>query len=143
MLRIAKLTDYATGLMVHLSQSPERRVSAQQLAAELDLPRPTVATLLKKLGRAGLVSSARGAGGGYLLARSPGLISVADIVVAIEGPVALTACAIADGRCEREKTCATRPHWRAINLAVRATLTAMNLTDMTAPPARMRRMVNG
>lgn len=142
MLKIAKLTDYATGLMVQLSQSPERRVSAQQLATELGLPPPTVATLLKKLGRAGLVVSARGAGGGYCLSRAPKAISLAEVVAAIEGPVMLTECALEDGRCDLERDCATRGHWRALNDTVRAAMTAMSLADM-AKPARPRRMDHG
>ncbi|MFA5081780.1 MAG: SUF system Fe-S cluster assembly regulator [Hydrogenophilaceae bacterium] len=143
MLKIAKLTDYATGLMVQLSQSPQRRVSAQQLATELGLPKATVAGLLKKLGRAGLVASTRGAGGGYSLTREPRAIALTDVITAIEGPLALTECALADGRCSLEKDCATRPHWRSINQAVQATLALMNLADMTRPPARLRRMDNG
>lgn len=143
MLRIAKLTDYATGLMIQLSESPERKVSAQQLAVELGLPQPTVAILLKKLGRAGLVAGTRGAGGGYSLARAPRTISLADVVAAIEGPVALTECALEDGRCSLETHCATRRHWRSINQAVQSTLALMNLADMTGAPARPRRMDNG
>lgn len=141
MLKIAKLTDYATGLMVQLSQSPGRRVSAQQLATELGLPQPTVATLLKKLGRAGLVDSMRGAGGGYCLTRAPRSITVADVVAAVEGPVALTACALTDGCCALERDCATRSHWRSLNRTVQAALTAMSLADMTVPLAR--RMEHG
>lgn len=143
MLKIAKLTDYATGLMVQLSSSPERRVSAQQLATELGLPPPTVATLLKRLGRAGLVAAARGAGGGYSLARAPAAISLAEVVAAIEGPVALTDCALADGRCVRERDCATRAHWRAVNQRIQAALAALSLAEMARPPAPTRRMDDG
>jgi FeS assembly SUF system regulator len=143
MLRIAKLTDYATGLMVQMSLSPSRQVSAQQLAVELGLPQPTVAALLKKLGRAGLVASVRGAGGGYTLARAPRTISLTDVITAIEGPIALTACALGDGHCDLENGCATRLRWRAINQTVQATLAMMNLADMAKPPARPRRMDNG
>jgi FeS assembly SUF system regulator len=133
MLRIAKLTDYATGLMAQLARSPARRVSAQQLAGELGLPSPTVAALLKKLARAGLVSSTRGAGGGYSLARAAKAISVADIIAAIEGPVALTECALGDGNCSLEACCATRTHWRLISHAVQVALEAVSLTDLVAP----------
>jgi FeS assembly SUF system regulator len=143
MLRIAKLTDYATGLMVQLCQSPQRRVSAQQLATELGLPQPTVATLLKRLGRAGLVTSARGAGGGYSLARAPASISVADVVAAIEGLPSLTECARADGHCGLEKDCATRQHWRVLNRAVEAMLAGMSLADMVVPVAALRRIDDG
>ena len=102
MLRIAKLTDYATGLMARLARVPGCQLSAQAMSREMDLPLPTVAMLLKRLARAGLVQSSRGAGGGYGLARAPDAISVAEVIVAIEGPVALTECALGVGRCSVE-----------------------------------------
>ncbi len=133
MLRIAKLTDYATGLMTQLAQAPQRRVSAQQLAHELSLPAPTVARLLKLLTRAGLITSQRGKGGGYGLARPAQEISVAQVITAIEGPVALTECALGDGRCSLERDCATRANWRVISHAVQVALEAVSLADMGAP----------
>lgn len=133
MLRIAKLTDYATGLMTQMAQQPGRWVSAQQLAVELSLPAPTVARLLKLLGRAGLVVSQRGKGGGYGLARPAREISVAEVIAAIEGPVALTECALGDGRCSLERDCATRANWRVISQAVQVALEAVSLADMAAP----------
>lgn len=142
-MRIGKLSDYASMLMVQLSRAPERKVSAQQLASELGLPRPTVATLLKKLGRAGLVSSARGSGGGYFLARAPQAISLADVVAAIEGPIELTACAMADGCCSLEKECGARRPWREVNESIQSVLRRMNLADMARQERRLRRMDNG
>jgi FeS assembly SUF system regulator len=139
MLRIAKLTDYATGLMTHLARSPERQISAQQLAQEFGLPAPTVAALLKKLARAGLVTSTRGVGGGYCLARPPAAISVAEVIVAIEGPVALTECALADGQCALKADCATRGNWQLISQAVQVALESVSLVDMTAPVAHAMR----
>lgn len=133
MLRIAKLTDYATGLMTQMAHQPDRWVSAQQLAVELGLPAPTVARLLKLLGRAGLVVSQRGKGGGYGLARPAREISVAEVIAAIEGPVALTECAMGDGRCSLERDCATRANWRVISQAVQVALEAVSLADMAAP----------
>jgi FeS assembly SUF system regulator len=133
MLRIAKFTDYATTLMTRLARTPLRRVSAQQLARELSLPAPTVAVLLKKLARAGLVNSTRGAGGGYALTDLPQNISVAQIISAIEGPVALTECALGQGRCTIEADCATRDNWRLISQAVRVALEAVSLASMSGP----------
>ena len=139
MLRIAKLTDYATGLMARLARAPTH-LSAQQLAGELSLPAPTVAKLLKRLTRAGLVVSTRGGGGGYRLARPPESISVAAVIAAIEGPVALTQCALGAGNCDLEATCATRANWRLISQAVRVALEAVSLADLASglvaePPA--------
>jgi FeS assembly SUF system regulator len=136
MLRISKLTDYATALMTQLAVMPERQISAQQLATESRLPLPTVATLLKRLGRAGLVRGSRGVAGGYSLARPPKEISVAEVIGVIEGPVALTECALGDGNCSLESDCATRANWRQISRAVQVALEAVTLADMAHPAPR-------
>lgn len=133
MLRIAKLTDYATLLMVRLAREPAHCFSAAQLADELGVPQPTVAKLLKRLLRAQLLSSVRGAGGGYSLAHAPRAISVADVVNAIEGPVAMTECARGKGNCSLEADCATRANWQIIGRAVRVALEAVSLADMAMP----------
>lgn len=139
MLRISKLTDYATGLMIQLARAPDRRVSAQQLATELGLPLPTVAALLKKLARAQLVASTRGPAGGYSLTRRPDEISVAAVIAAVEGPVALTECALGDGNCDMETMCTIRPHWRLISHAVQVALDSVSLADMTVPATQPMR----
>lgn len=136
MLRISKLTDYATGVMTRLAREPGRSMSAQQLAQDLGLPLPTVAQLLKTLSRAELVRSTRGAGGGYGLARAPEAISIAQVIAAIEGPVALTECALGVGNCTLETSCATRANWQVISQAVRVALESVHLSDMAAPPPR-------
>jgi FeS assembly SUF system regulator len=133
MLRIAKLTDYATVLMVRLAREPARCFSAAQLAGELGLPLPTVSKLLKRLLQAQLLTSVRGAGGGYSLAHAPRAVSVADVVAAIEGPVALTECALGKGNCSLERDCATRANWHVISRAVRVALEAISLADMALP----------
>ena len=140
MLRVAKLTDYATVLMVRMARDPGHRFSAAQLADELGLPLPTVAKLLKRLLQAQLLTSVRGAGGGYTLADAPRAISLADVVNAIEGPVALTECALGSGNCSLESNCATRTNWQLISRAVRVALEAVSLADMTMPRIQLIRM---
>lgn len=140
MLRIAKLTDYATLLMVHLAREPARCFSASQLADEVGLPQPTVAKLLKRLLRAQLLVSVRGAGGGYSLAHSPHAVSVADVVNAIEGPLALTGCALGKGHCELEQDCATRANWQLISRALQVALEAVSLADMARPQLKSIRV---
>ncbi|MCA1979279.1 MAG: SUF system Fe-S cluster assembly regulator [Thiobacillus sp.] len=142
MLRIAKLTDYATVLMVRLAREPARSLSAMQLASELGLPLPTVAKLLKRLLEAQLLTSVRGVGGGYALAHAPHAISVAEVVQAIEGPVALTECALGTGTCSLEAGCATRANWQLISHAVRVALEAVSLADMARTPVQTIRMPN-
>jgi len=140
MLRIAKLTDYATVLMVRLACEPARCFSAAQLADELGVPQPTAAKLLKRLLQSHLLTSVRGAGGGYTLAHAPHAISVADVVKAIEGPVALTECARGQGNCSLERDCATRANWQLISRAVQVGLEAVSLADMARPRTKTIRM---
>ena len=137
MLRIAKLTDYAISLMAHMARSPGRQVSAQQFSLETELPVPTVANLLKRLSRAGLVYSTRGVAGGYGLAKHPNDITMVDVITAIEGPVALTECALGAGNCSLEAGCTTRAHWRLINQAVCVALESVSLAVLASPVARI------
>lgn len=135
MFKLGKLTDYGTVLMTALAAEPARLQTSQELAGETRLAAPTVAKLLKLLGKAGLVESSRGAHGGYRLARNPERITVADIVAAIEGPIALTQCAVHRG-CGIESHCGVRSNWRVINDAVRSALEAVTLAQMTLPLRR-------
>ncbi|RMD78232.1 MAG: SUF system Fe-S cluster assembly regulator [Gammaproteobacteria bacterium] len=139
MLRLGKLTDYGTVLMTHLARHGERRHSASELAAELGLSLPTVSKVLKALVQGGLLVSHRGAKGGYGLARPAEEISVASIVAAIEGPIALTECSQAQGSCEQEGSCEVQGNWRRINEAVQRALEEVSLADLARPeppPAR-------
>src|SRR6516225_11066653 len=105
MLRISRLTDYATVLLASLASEPQRVQTAASLAEQTRIAAPTVSKLLKQLQRAGLVTSTRGQHGGYRLARPAGQISAAAILDALEGPVALTECAVGLGQCEIEESC--------------------------------------
>jgi len=142
MLRISKLTDYATVILARLAAQPERRFTAALLAAETRLAAPTVSKLLKQLHRRGLVLSTRGLHGGYLLARPAANISAAQILDALEGPMALTECASADSHCCIESTCLVSKAWQRMNLAVRRSLQEITLLELagltggSAPPER-------
>ena len=140
MLRISRLTDYATLLLMHMAQAPSQVYSARELAVRAGLPLPVVAKLLKLLARGGLLLSQRGAAGGYGLARAPARISMAQILAAVEGPLAVTECALGRGACEMEKGCATRPHWQLIGHALQVALDAVSLADMAAPRATAVRL---
>jgi FeS assembly SUF system regulator len=109
MLKIAKLTDYGTLVMTTLARAPSSMLNAQELAARSHVAAPTVAKLLKLLVKGGLVESTRGVHGGYRLARSADEITVADVVSALEGPIAITACALHGGGCTIEGSCTRDP----------------------------------
>ena len=133
MIRISKLTDYAVVVLTQMGrEGVVHTVSA--LADQTGVPAPTVAKLLKPLVAAGLVASHRGANGGYALNRAPTDISVAAIITALEGPIAVTECVSeAESPCGVERLCAMRGNWEKINRAVCNALEAVSLADMTAP----------
>jgi FeS assembly SUF system regulator len=130
MLRISKLTDYATVILAHLAAEPERRFTAAQLAAETHVAGPTVSKLLKQLHRAQLVQSTRGLRGGYVLARPAAVITAAHILDALEGPVALTECAGNESHCCIERTCLVGRAWQRVNLAIRRSLQEITLLEL-------------
>lgn len=134
MLRLNRLTDYAVVLLTQMAGRPSCLTSAQQIADQGALPLPTVAKLLNALARAGIVVSHRGAMGGYTLGRPAVQISVADIVQALEGPIALTACVEgSEAPCEVETLCPMAGNWNKVNLAIRRALEGVTLADMVVP----------
>ena len=139
MLRMGKLTDYATVVLANLAHEPERHRAAAELAERTRLTRPTVSKVLKGLQRAGLVISSRGAQGGYRLARAPELITAAQILDVFEGPIAITECSSASSQCGIERLCRVGGAWQRINSAIRRALedvTLQQLAGLDAPTGR-------
>ena len=133
MLRVTKLTDYATVVLSVLAATPDVVLSASELAERAGLETPTVSKLLKPLAQAGLVDGFRGASGGYRLARPAGEIGLIEIDEAIEGPLAITECSIHGGHCGIEDQCGVRANWRYINDVVVQALRDVTLAQMLAP----------
>ena len=130
MLRLSKLTDYAVVVLVRLSQSGSVQTSPG-IAAGIGIPEPTVAKVLKALAGSGLVASQRGARGGYRLLRPLAAIPVADVIAAIDGPIALTACV--EGSltvCETSRLCPVAGRWDPVNEAIQSALASITLADM-------------
>lgn len=137
MLRISKLTDYGTIILVELAAADhDNVVSAAELASTTRIGVATVSKLLKLLGRADIVSSTRGAGGGYRLARPPAEISAADIIDALEGPLSITECSSEDSNCDFEDVCNVGGAWQRINAAIRAALDDVSLADLVTSNQR-------
>jgi FeS assembly SUF system regulator len=134
MLRVTKLTDYATVVLATLAGAPGRVHSASELAESAGLELPTVSKVLKPLAHAGLVESFRGANGGYRLARAAADISLIEVVEAIEGPFGMTECSGEHSSCELESHCGVRGNWRHINDVVADALRSVSLAQMLAPP---------
>jgi FeS assembly SUF system regulator len=155
MLRISKLTDYGTVVLAELAASGSALSSASDVARVTGLAPPTVQKLLKLLSKAGLVSSTRGAHGGYRLARPPADITAAEVIDALEGPVSITECSADDKSCDFESTCNVGGAWQRINVAIRRALDDVSLDDLlknTRPvptfsfsglPVRIEKKVHG
>jgi FeS assembly SUF system regulator len=131
---LSKLADYGVIIASHLATSPDRQMNANMLAAETRLSRATVAKVMKALAHAGIVAGARGAAGGYRLARPASAISISEVVAAIDGAIGLTQCSVHTPSCERTDFCPTRPHWRRINEVVGTALAAVSLAEMVPAP---------
>jgi FeS assembly SUF system regulator len=138
MLRLSKLTDYAVVVLVRLSRdmvSRDMGVTGVQtspgIAAATGIPEPTVAKVLKTLAAGGLVASQRGAHGGYRLLRPLPTIPIADVIAAVDGPIALTACVEGSAvECESQGLCPMRGRWDPVNEAIQQALSSITLADM-------------
>jgi FeS assembly SUF system regulator len=133
LLRVTRLTDYATVVLTVLAARPGTVLSASELAERSGLEIPTVAKVLKPLAQAGLVEGFRGASGGYRLARDAAAISLVEIVEAMEGPLGMTECSLHAGNCGIERSCGVRANWRRINDVVADALRDVSLAQMANP----------
>ena len=134
MIRLNRLTDYAIVVLTQMGRDHAGVRTAPQLAHETGVPLPTVAKLLKTLAADGIIASHRGAAGGYSLSRAPEAISVARIITALEGPIALTACVEGSGNhCDVESLCPMRGNWEKVNGAIRRALEDLTLAEMAMP----------
>jgi FeS assembly SUF system regulator len=133
MIRITKQTDYGIVLLTHLATNPDHQYAAPELATETRMPLPMVSKILKLLARDGILASHRGVKGGYSLARPAEEVSVAEVVAALEGPIALTECVSVESGCSHEALCPVSANWRRINEAVRVALEGISLAEMAQP----------
>ena len=134
MIRLSRFADYGIVLMGSIARRPVTVHTALDLAADTGLPMPTVSKLLVWLAQGALLISHRGAKGGYELSRPACEITVADIIVAVDGPIALTQCLeLGPGSCEVETLCPTRRGWAQLNEAVKRALSDVSLAEIAAP----------
>jgi len=131
MLRLSKMADYGTQVMTYMARDQAVH-SANEVSTGLGIAVPTVSKILKMLVRKNLVGSVLGAKGGYMLARDPSEISIAEIIHAMDGPISITECS-GTTTCQRESTCSTRSNWQGINHIIQDALEKVNLAEMIAP----------
>jgi FeS assembly SUF system regulator len=130
MLKISKLTDYACMLLRDLAHSYPQTLSATELSNNLPVQLPTARKVLKLLAKAGVVNSSQGKAGGYLLARPAADISLADLIAAMEGDLAITDC---DSGCDCQEQCGLQPHWQRVNGLISDVLSKVSFADFIVP----------
>jgi len=132
-MRLSSLADYAVVMMSAAARHcGQAKMSATTLSAETGIPLPTAQKLVSRLAAAGLIESSRGTGGGIRLARPPAAITLADVIEAVEGPIAMTPCADTGAHdCVLEGECRVKPHMNAANSAVRGALAGVSLASLS------------
>lgn len=149
MLRISKLADYGTVVMVYLAKRPQTVCNAREIALHTHLGVPTVSKLLKRLTAAGLLSSVRGVSGGYRLQRGAAEISLADIIYALEERHGLTECSMSPNACALQEVCHVSGNWRLISQAIESALDSVSLDALAKPSLqavdidRVRQLASG
>lgn len=133
MLKLSKLTDYATVILSQMAKNPVNMYVTQGLSESTGIAQPTVSKILKLLVRAKVLTSVRGAKGGYFLARAPEEITVASVINALEGPIALTECSVSHVNCGHATGCDIQGNWDLINQKILNLLEAVTLADMILP----------
>jgi FeS assembly SUF system regulator len=132
-LKLSKLTDYATVILSCMARDDSRVHAALEISEATGIAQPTVSKVLKMLVKAGVLSSVRGAKGGYALTRTPEKITVATVISAVEGPIALTECSQSHRSCEQASGCHIQGHWNLVNQKIFNALESVTLADMILP----------
>ncbi len=131
MIRLTKEADYGIMLLGHIAAQPVGRVhSAREVAALSGVPLPMVSKILGSLARGKILTGHRGVGGGYSLDVNPRMITVAQVIRAIEGPISMVQCGAEPGACEHEPTCPTRINWSRINRQIEQALDQVPISEM-------------
>jgi len=132
-MRLGKLTDYATVILSFMAKQQSHMYAAMEISTATGIALPTVSKILKSLVRAHLLSSVRGAKGGYALLKGPENITVASVITALEGPISLTECSSTDHSCEQVSACQIGNNWRVVNQKIQQALESVTLADMMLP----------
>jgi len=133
MLKLSKLTDYATVILSYMAKDQVKMHAAQEISEVTGISLPTVSKILKLLVKSKVLSSVRGAKGGYLLAQSPENITIATVISVVEGPIALTECSTSHENCGHAAGCDIQANWSVINQKIFDTLESVTLADLSMP----------
>ena len=136
MIRVSRMADYGVVAMTHIARRADDLHTAASVAEATGVPLPSATKLLKLLAKHEILASQRGAHGGYMLKRRPADVSVADLIVAIDGPIALADCLQGeDSACGLESFCSIRNPWQKVSEAIRVALEEVSLAEMIAATA--------
>jgi len=136
MIRVSRMADYGVVAMTHIARRADELHTAASVAGATGVPLPSATKLLKQLAKRGILESHRGAKGGYGLTRAPAEISVAELIVAVDGPIALADCLDGPaGNCGLESFCSVRSPWRKVTDAIRVALEEVSLAEIIASTA--------
>lgn len=131
MIKLSRLTDYAVVVLGKLATEQGKQMTAAELATGTGIPEPTVSKVLKLLAKPGLIRSTRGVNGGYTLDKASTEISVAEVIAALEGPIALTACVDgSEDSCNFHQVCSLKGRWQKVNDAIQSALSDLKLSDL-------------
>jgi FeS assembly SUF system regulator len=133
MLRISKLADYGTVVMVYLAKRSSQLCNAREIALHTHLAVPTVSKLLKRLTAAGLLTSVRGVSGGYRLQRPAADISVTEVIYALDEDRGLTECSLQPNECSLRGVCHIQGNWQLISQGIAAALESVSLETLAKP----------
>lgn len=136
MLRLAKLADYGLLIACHLANLSDELVKLEQVAEATRLPVPTVRKVMKLLVDQGVVRSERGMKGGYALSRPANRISIGEVIIAVEGGLALTECCLDACQCDMAQACTVQNNWNVINQTIGEMFSRITLADMNRPLSR-------
>jgi Rrf2 family protein len=134
MLRLSKKSDYALIAMTHLASRSDAGTSssAREISESYDIPLELLAKVLQRLVRSRLLASVQGTRGGYRLARQASMISVADVIQAVDGPVTVTACSTEDHNCDQYSKCSVRDPLSKIKNRILDALNTVSVAEMAA-----------
>ncbi len=141
MIQISKMADYGIVLLTKLACDHGISFPARNLSAATGLPLPMVSKVLKKLTNEGIITSTRGVNGGYCLDRTPENISAIEIIVALDGPIAITRCIESDDSscCNITDTCSIKNYWELINDKIVESISTVNLSDLLNDNCKVKR----
>ena len=128
-MQITRETDYGIRCVYYLALNAGKVAMVDEISRATDTPKSFIAKILQKLTRGGFVKSYRGVKGGFTLSRPPGEITLLDVIRAVQGPVAMNACALDKKICSRSATCAIHPVWIEIRKEVEDILKKKNFGD--------------